>query len=107
MHEVELLHVELGGDDLRESLDRLPLGIRGDHDGLAQRLAELDLGLGAGGAAELDRPADRLHAGLELLVDQLLAGLGEVAEVDRVRLRVGPLVHGLVQAGLPPKRRLE
>ena len=69
LDEVELLDVELGGDDLGEPLDRNAFCVGGDDHRLAQRLAELDLGLGAGGATELDRAADRFHAGLELRVD--------------------------------------
>ena len=60
--EVELLDVQLGGDHLGEALDRRTLGVGGDHHGLAQRLAQLHLRLGAGRAAQLDRAADDLHA---------------------------------------------
>ena len=82
--EVELLDVELGGDEVGAGLDRLALGVVGDDHGAAQRLAHLRLRLGAGGAAELDREADRLHRRLELGVGERRVGLGEVAQVDRV-----------------------
>jgi hypothetical protein len=91
--EVELLDVELGCDDVGEPLDRRALGVRRHHHGLVQRLAELHLRLGASRASELDRPADRIHAGLQLLVDQLLGDHREVAEVDGVGLGTRPLAH--------------
>ena len=76
--------------------DRLALGVVGDDHRAAQRLAHLRLGLGAGGAAEFDREADRLHRRLQLGVGERRVGLGEVAQVDRV---------GLLAELLAPRRR--
>src|SRR3954454_10683278 len=100
LDEVELLDVELGGDDLREALDGLALGVGGDHDRLAEGLAELDLGLGAGGASQLHRAADRIHSSFELLIDQVLPDIWEVAEMNRVGVGIRPLADRLLQAGL-------
>ena len=82
--EVELLDVELGGDEVGAGLDRRALGVVGDDHRAAQRLAHLGLRLGAGGAAELDREAHRLHRRLQLGVGERRVGLGVVAQVDRV-----------------------
>ena len=72
--EVELLDVELGRDQVGAGLDRRALGVVGDDHGAAQRLAHLGLGLGAGGAAELDREAHRLHRRLQLGVGERRVG---------------------------------
>ena len=82
--EVELLHVELGGDQVGERLDPGPLGVGGDDHGAAQRLADLHLGGAAGGVAEADGAAHRRHRRFQVGVAERLVDLGEVAQVDRV-----------------------
>ena len=85
--ELELLDVQLSGRPASpEPLDRLPLGAAGDDHRLAQRLADLDPGLGARRPAQLDRAAHRLHAGLELAILERGVGLGEVEQVNGVRV---------------------
>ena len=83
--EVELLDVELGGDQVGAGFDRRALGVVGDDHGAAQRLAHLR----PWPAARAARPSSTVSrtasiAGLQLGVGEGRVGRREVAQVDRV-----------------------
>ena len=84
--ELQLPHVQLSGDQLAQALDRLALGVAGHDYRLAQRLPDLDPGLGASRPPKLDRAARRLDARLEIVVLERAVGLREVQQVNGVRL---------------------
>ena len=102
VNEVELLDVELRGDDV-ESLDRRRSVSEATTTALRKWLAQLHLCLRPGRAAEFDRAPHRVHALLEL-PDERLVHL-EVAEVDRVRVLARPLSAGCSSAVSSPKSR--
>ena len=81
--ELELLHVQLGADDVAQPLDLLALAAGGDDHRLAQRLSHLHLRGRARRAAQLDRAQRGLDAGLELGVAPVRLGRREVGEMDR------------------------
>ena len=74
------------GHDRGARRDRLSLGVAGHDNRPAQRLTDLDRGLRARRAPQLDRAPNGLDRSLERLVDERAVGLGEVEQMNGVRL---------------------
>ena len=83
--EADLLDVQLGRDQVQQPGHPGPDRVGHADQGPGQGLAHLELGLGAGLAAQADQPPDLGHGRAQLRVEGGPVGLRPVDQVDRVR----------------------
>ena len=83
--EADLLDVQLGRDQVQQPGHPGPDRVGHADQGPGQGLAHLELGLGAGLAAQADQPPDLGHGRAQLRVEGGPVGLRPVDQMDRVR----------------------